>query len=79
MEELKPCPFCGEKPRVSVERGEKYKAVVVRCDNCGTKMTIDEKRIIGYWKESRTFGTVEERAVVILGDKIAKKWNRREL
>lgn len=41
MNELKPCPFCGNMPEV-IEDG--YKAIAVHCFNCGADITAETAR-----------------------------------
>ena len=77
IDKLKPCPFCGGKPLVRIVNGRKYKAIIVECLDCRANIPIEENKLIGYWKPTKIYKTVEDKACNYFGDYILKAWNRR--
>lgn len=75
MTELKPCPFCGERPRAAlrfnVSSWEDVKVIAsVGCESCGVQMTAEQMAYAGL---GIGFVTVSE----MCADAI-RMWNRRD-
>lgn len=73
MEELKPCPFCGEKPdkRFYFQNKSEYFCVSISCPKCHTSKeeSIYLEGGYSFVNPSEKFIEVEEKAI--------KKWNQR--
>lgn len=65
MDNLKPCPFCGEK--VAYWHDAKMEPVGVQCQRCGLAIKVLRIR----HKRGETFGDAQQQ--------IAERWNRRAL
>jgi Lar family restriction alleviation protein len=77
MNELKPCPFCGGRAFVVIDRGQKYKAIFVECEDCGARVPVCERKWLSYWKPSRFYESPVERAMDHYGKAINDAWNVR--
>ena len=71
MEELKPCPFCGEKPEKRFSFTSEHFCVSISCNKCYTSK---EERV--YLKEGYSFVNPSEKFIEA-EEKAIKKWNQR--
>lgn len=76
MTELKPCPFCGAKAEATIDRGVKYRAIIIRCTRCTARVIAKESRLIGYWKDKESL-PISDRLEWYKLD-IERAWNRRD-
>lgn len=62
IEELKPCPFCGET-RLTIEDNQMVQDVHVLCKDCGAKTSFDGIRyaVAGRWNGRPIEGVIQDR------------------
>jgi Lar family restriction alleviation protein len=58
---LKPCPFCGEKEYLVVERTGNYRrSCIIRCDNCSASLESNEIGSGDMWNQRNTDDLIED-------------------